>query len=119
MSAPVQPCTIAATGAIATSARRAGRRALADALRTSRAETLATFDAYARALPGLVVPQREELNPPLWELGHIGWFQEYWLARNPQRARGVAADPDAPRPLPSRARSSSLPPLPLPRATGA
>ena len=27
-----------------------------------------------------------ELNPPVWELGHIGWFQEHWVARNLQRS---------------------------------
>lgn len=27
------------------------------------------------------VPQLEILNPPLWELGHIGWFQEHWCLR--------------------------------------
>ena len=109
MSATVDPFASApAAGASAASARRAGRRELAEALRASRADTLATFDAYARALPGLVVPRRDELNPPLWELGHIGWFQEYWLARNPQRARGIAADPDAPRPAGVRAGADAL-----------
>lgn len=77
---------------------RHGRRgALGHALRASRADTLATFDAYRRALPGLTVPLRAELNPPLWELGHVGWFQEYWIARNPQRRLGAAADPEVPR----------------------
>jgi gamma-glutamyl hercynylcysteine S-oxide synthase len=37
------------------------------------------------------------LNPPLWELGHIGWFQEFWVARNPLRRHGWRADPQAPR----------------------
>jgi formylglycine-generating enzyme required for sulfatase activity len=31
------------------------------------------------------------------ELGHIAWFEEYWLARNPQRLRGAAADPTVAR----------------------
>src|SRR4029453_4311906 len=35
--------------------------------------------------------------PPLWALGHIAWFQERWIARNVQRARGEAADPAQPR----------------------
>ncbi|MBX3607676.1 MAG: SUMF1/EgtB/PvdO family nonheme iron enzyme [Piscinibacter sp.] len=78
-------------------ARRADARWLAQALQSSRADTLATFAAYEAALPGLAVPRRETLNPPLWELGHIGWFQEYWIARNPERARGAAADPEVPR----------------------
>jgi len=78
-------------------ARQGGRDALAQALRDSRADTLTTFAAYERALPDLRVPLREELNPPLWELGHIGWFQAWWLQRNPQRHLGVRADPEAPR----------------------
>jgi iron(II)-dependent oxidoreductase len=63
-------------------ARTATREALARALTSSLVDTLATFEAYARALPDLAVPKRAEFNPPLWELGHIGWFHEYWIARN-------------------------------------
>jgi iron(II)-dependent oxidoreductase len=75
-----------------------GRRALAEALVASRARTLALFDAAVRALgPALVVPVRAELNPPLWELGHVGWFADWWIARNPHRALGLAADPDVSR----------------------
>ena len=33
------------------------------------------------------------LNPPLWELGHIGWFQEWWISRNMQRALGSRCEP--------------------------
>jgi iron(II)-dependent oxidoreductase len=22
------------------------------------------------------------LEPPIWEMGHVGWFQEYWIARH-------------------------------------
>jgi len=22
------------------------------------------------------------LEPPIWEIGHVGWFQEYWLLRH-------------------------------------
>jgi ergothioneine biosynthesis protein EgtB len=78
-------------------ARRAGADWLAAALMASRRDTLSTFAACERGLDGLSVPQRETLNPPSWELGHVGWFQEFWIARNPQRAFGAGADPDAPR----------------------
>ncbi len=39
---------------------------------------------YQRALEGVnfSVPLMAEINPPLWELGHIGWFQEFWIGRN-------------------------------------
>ena len=77
---------------VAHAARQGGAEFLAQALQDSRRDTLATFAVYAQALPGLSVPLRAELNPPLWELGHIGWFQTRWLARNAQRARGAAAD---------------------------
>ncbi len=82
-------------------ARQAGRRALAAALCASRADTLATFARTQAALAraGRQVPCEPTLNLPLWELGHIGWFQHHWVARNPpeQRARGPLADPDAPQ----------------------
>ncbi len=88
--------------------RCADAAALAVALVASRHDTLASFAALVQALPGLSVPQRETLNPPLWELGHIGWFQEFWLARNPQRAAGAAADPDAQRWPGLRAQADAL-----------
>jgi iron(II)-dependent oxidoreductase len=92
----------------ADAARCGAGGALAEALAQSRRDTLATFAACERALTDLPVPRREGLNPPLWELGHIGWFQEFWLARNPERARGAAADPDAPRRPPMRPHADAL-----------
>lgn len=92
----------------ATAARQGDAAALALALQASRADTLATFDAYCAALPGLRVPLRPELNPPLWELGHIGWFQEYWLARLPGHRQGWRADPEGPRHAPRRADADAL-----------
>lgn len=89
-------------------AREGNAEALASGLQASRRDTLATFARYEQALPGLQVPQRDTLNPPLWELGHIGWFQEYWLARNPRRGDGAAADPDAPRSPPLRRDADAL-----------
>ena len=29
----------------------------------------------------LIVPQIRIVNPPLWEIGHVGWFQEFWIHR--------------------------------------
>lgn len=82
----------------AESARCGGKTWLAAALRDARTRSLALFDACEAALgPGLRVPCTPELNLPLWELGHVGWFADWWLARNPQRHRGIHADPQAPR----------------------
>ncbi len=89
-------------------ARQGPREALAEALVASRADTLSTFAAYERALPDLRVPLLAELNPPLWELGHIGWFQEYWTVRNPERMRGERADPKAQRRAPRRTGADAL-----------
>ena len=79
--------------------RHANSAALATALQASRQDTLETFAVVEGALggQGFAVPYDATLNPPLWELGHIGWFQAYWIGRNPQLSRGAAADP--PRPL--------------------
>ena len=71
--------------------------ALAAALQATRADTLAMFARWCGALPDLQVPRRHDLNPPLWELGHIGWFQTWWIGRNPACAQGWRADPDTPR----------------------
>lgn len=79
-------------------ARCGGASWLALALQSGRRKTLALLDAWVKALgPGLAVPYGSDFNPPLWELGHVAWFQEYWIARNRQRPLGVAADPQHPR----------------------
>jgi len=78
----------------ATASRQAPPEVLAQALRQSRADTLAVAQLYEQ---GPEVPRGAGLNPPRWELGHIGWFQEFWIARNPQRHLGALADPLAPR----------------------
>ena len=89
----------------ATHARCADAGALAALLSDARRHTLATFEAYERALGAsdMAVAYSPQLNPPRWELGHVGWFQEWWLRRNPQRGRGAAADPDVARLPPRRA----------------
>jgi EgtB-related family protein len=83
----------------AEAARTGGRDLLANALRDSRMRTLSLLDAYVDALGRtLPVPYSEQLNPPLWEAGHVGWFQDYWVARNRERALGIHCHPDHERP---------------------
>jgi ergothioneine biosynthesis protein EgtB len=78
--------------------RQAGRGEIQAALLASRQTMLQWFAAYRAALgASLLVPYASELNTPLWEIGHIGWFEEFWLARNPQRLLGKRADPDVVR----------------------
>ncbi|MEP7208531.1 MAG: selenoneine synthase SenA [Casimicrobiaceae bacterium] len=71
--------------------------ALQHALREAREYTLSIYahlDATARGFPLLAV-----VNPPLWELGHLAWFQEYWCVRggpgNASRVPALYADADA------------------------
>ncbi len=83
----------------AIAARSGGRAILAEALSDSRRRTLALLDAYVASLgEALPVPYSTQLNPPLWEAGHVGWFQDYWIARSNQRRLGVQADPEHERP---------------------
>ena len=73
-----------------------GPRALDTALQDARQRTLALYDALAAAgyeqparLPRLAI-----LNPPLWELGHIAWFAEWFVLRGASGTqRGEASGP--------------------------
>lgn len=68
------------------------------ALRAARERTLRLAEDYQAALgPAPRVPYAAELNPPLWELGHVAWFQEWWVGRNPERTLGMRANPAAAR----------------------
>ena len=75
--------------------RSGGRAAVRHALVAARERTLSIAQAYAAALGSDVmrVPYRPTLNPPLWELGHVGWFQEYWIGRNREREHGIDCEP--------------------------
>ncbi len=85
--------------------RRAGKELLSLALIEARNQTLrwasalqAANDGEALVLPADLAPAiAAELDPPLWTFGHIGWIQEFWIARNVQRNRGDRADPAHPR----------------------
>jgi len=87
------------------SLRSAGKELLSLALIDARNHTLrwaaaleAAADGAALTLSGEAASAvAGELDPPLWTLGHIGWFQEYWIARNMQWGRGERADPTRPR----------------------
>lgn len=75
--------------------RRAGPEALDAAFTIGREQLLALFEGFERALgqDGLRIAPDPVLNLPLWELGHIGWFEEYWLSRHRDRRRGSGCDP--------------------------
>jgi ergothioneine biosynthesis protein EgtB len=87
--------------------RSGGREPVRRALLAARQRTLALAQALLPA-DSMRVPHRPTLNPPLWELGHIAWFQEWWIGRNRQRAQGVACDPDHSRDGPLMAGADGL-----------
>ena len=81
--------------------RTADKGLLSLALIDARNQTLRWVGAFDGA-PGCafdaaLAPPMHGINPPLWELGHIGWFQEHWIARNMQRQRGERCDPTHPK----------------------
>ena len=69
---------------------------LSKALQQIRGHTLSSFECYSSANK-LTLPYQSDLNPPVWELGHVAWFQEYWIARNLQRSNGLRCDLLQPR----------------------
>ncbi len=83
--------------------RAGGRELLSVALMDARNHTLHLADQIAGRLGSTDLAARAtvaDFDPLAWDLGHIGWFQEWWIARNMQRGRGRQCDPLATR-LPS------------------
>jgi iron(II)-dependent oxidoreductase len=75
--------------------RKAAPDELAQALQDARDYTLALFEGHAEA--GMDAPENVPrlaiINPPLWELGHLAWFAEWYVLREagssaPDAARG-------------------------------
>lgn len=78
---------------MSTSFRDAGPNALARALLNARDYTLSLFDCFEAA--GLALPARvprlATINPPLWELGHIAWFAEWYILREAESSHPASA----------------------------
>ena len=81
--------------------RMADKELLSLALIDARNQTLRWAAGCEAALGGTALTlrgagsnaARNGINPPLWMIGHIGWFQEYWIARNVQRQCGERGNP--------------------------
>src|SRR5687768_8712912 len=53
---------------------------LASQLKATRERSdLITQDLRGEKLLG---PKLQIVNPPLWEIGHLAWFQEFWCLRH-------------------------------------
>lgn len=83
--------------------RRAGKELLSLALMDARNRSLRWAASCEEALvqsrigTGPMALRQGTRPPPLWSLGQLGWYQEYWIARNLQRARGEQAAPGSTR----------------------
>ena len=69
----------------------ASKRGISEALISQRETTHALY----RELPDALwipanVPYHANINPPLWELAHLAWFQEYFAVRLPGRVTDEA-----------------------------
>jgi iron(II)-dependent oxidoreductase len=73
--------------------RNASPDELADALQDARNYTLALVDCFAEKALDIAenVPRLSIVNPPLWELGHIAWFAEWYVLREAQSSAPDAA----------------------------
>ena len=53
---------------------------IAESLREARRRTISLFEDLNDAQ--LMGPRLEIVNPLIWEIGHVAWFQEYWILRH-------------------------------------
>ena len=68
------------------------RQRLAGLMRDFRARTLglvADLDEGQMIGPRLAI-----VNPPLWEIGHIAWFTEFWVLRHLKKKKPLLANGD-------------------------
>ncbi len=55
-------------------------RQIIEGLHTFRSRTLALVQDLSDEQ--LIGPRLSIVNPPLWEIGHVAWFQEFWVLRH-------------------------------------
>lgn len=90
------PAVLPPTPEPADDARTFGRERLSLALMDARNHTLQLL-AYFQGEQAPQIPCAEETELPLWLAGHIGWFAEYWIGRNPHRGMGPQCPADTMR----------------------
>ncbi len=65
---------------------------IADLLREARSRTLALVaDLTGKQMIG---PRLPIVNPPLWEIGHIAWTQEFWTLRRLRKQKPILEGAD-------------------------
>src|SRR5690348_8646146 len=66
---------------------------LVAALEDARSVELALLDGLGD--DQLLGEKAHFLEPPIWEMGHVGWFQEYWIGRHLDGAPSLLPRGDA------------------------
>lgn len=77
---------------IAAVATSPAAEALVDMLLDARGVELELSDGLTDAQ--MLGVKRHFVEPPIWELGHVGWFQEYWILRHHDGAPTLLAGSD-------------------------
>ncbi len=67
--------------------------ATTDSLREARGRTLALIGDLDH--DQMIGPRLDIVNPLLWEIGHVAWFQEYWVLRHLIGRAPILANGDA------------------------
>lgn len=70
------------------------------AIDTLSSDLVAARDHFSRITSGLdgarlLGPKLAIVNPPLWEIGHVGWFQEHWCLREGRLGEKLLPNADA------------------------
>jgi iron(II)-dependent oxidoreductase len=71
----------------------ADAQCLIEAVRDARAVELALLDELSD--DAMLGPRGHFIEPPLWEMGHVGWFQEFWILRHLDGAAPLLPGADA------------------------
>ncbi|HEY1225834.1 MAG TPA: hypothetical protein VGF26_00800, partial [Ramlibacter sp.] len=95
---------IAAPAHLSPAVRTASADVLSLALMDARNQTLALLARWREVQDAarVQVPCEPGYELPQWIAGHIAWFADWWIGRNPRRGLGRACPPDAPRLPPSQ-----------------
>ncbi|MCO5398272.1 ergothioneine biosynthesis protein EgtB [Ralstonia soli] len=68
-----------------TDGRRLPRQGIAHSLVDARNRTLALLSAFGDTQRGWQIERVPHHAPPLWTLGQLAWFAEFWCLREPRR----------------------------------